>query len=112
MFRTVLTAMSLAALPAAALAVTPQETLTAACTEAGNDAEECSCAAGLITDELTEAEVNFMMAAMEAETNDPTTIMALAAEHEMSMEAIVAMGQKMGSLEPAMRDECGIEEVN
>lgn len=109
MFRTALTALALVALPATALA-DDEDTLATACIEAGNDAADCSCAAGLISDELTDDEMSFMLAAMAAGQDDPNAVLAIAAEHEMTMEDMMAMGAKMQALSPRMREECGIED--
>ncbi|MEE2565307.1 hypothetical protein [Hyphobacterium marinum] len=112
MVRILVAALALSALPAAALAEDAEDTMVAACTEAGNDAGDCRCAAELIGDELTDAEMDFMIAAMDAGENDPNAVMAIAAEHEMTMEDIMMMGQKMQALSPRMRDECGIEDAS
>lgn len=112
MFRILSASAAAIALSAAASALTPQEELTAACTESGNDAEQCSCAAGYIVETLDENELAFMMATMEAETEDPAEIMAIAAANGMELADIMVMGQKMQTAEPEMREACGIEEFN
>lgn len=112
MYRTALAALALVALPATALADDAEDTLATACIEAGNDAEDCTCAAGMIADELTDAEMDFMLAAMDAGENDPNAVMAIAAEHEMTMEDMMTMGNKMQALQPRMREECGIDDAS
>lgn len=112
MFRILSAGAAVIALSAAASALTPQEELTAACTESGNDAEQCSCAADYIVETLDENELAFMMATMEADTNDPAEVMAIAAANGMELADIMVMGQKMQTAEPEMREACGIEEFN
>lgn len=110
MIRTVLAALSLAAVPAGAFAFNDADTLAEACIEAGNDAADCRCAAGKFAEELTETEMAFMLDATAAGEDDPAAIMAIAAEHGMTMEDMMAMGQTMQELAPVIREDCGIEE--
>ncbi len=98
------------ALGAAAQALTPEETMTNACIEAGNEPSQCTCAVGLMSDELTEAELAFMVEMMESEDNTPPAVMAAAEEHGLSQEQLMSIGQRMGAMEPQMREQCGIEE--
>jgi hypothetical protein len=112
MFRILSAGAAVFALSAAAYSLTPQEDLTEACTESGNDAADCACAADYIVETLDETELAFMMATMEAETEDPAEIMAIAAANGMELSDIMVMGQKMQAAEPEMREACGIEELN
>jgi len=95
-----------------AFAVTPQETLADACVDAGNDRTNCECAADAIVDELNEDETDFMLATLDADTSDPNAVMALAVEHDMTIEAMMAMGQKMNALAPVVSEQCGIDDLN
>ncbi|WP_394693183.1 hypothetical protein [Hyphobacterium sp.] len=112
MFRMLAGSAAVIALSAAAYGLTPQEELTAACTESGNDAADCACAAGHIVEALDETELSFMMAVMEADTNEPAEVMTIAAAQGMEITDILVMGQKMQDAEPAMREACGIEEFD
>ncbi|PIW30536.1 MAG: hypothetical protein COW29_03775 [Rhodobacterales bacterium CG15_BIG_FIL_POST_REV_8_21_14_020_59_13] len=112
MFRILSASAAVIALSAAAPALAPQEDLTAACTEAGNDAGQCSCAADFVVETLDENELAFMMATMEAETEDPAEIMAIAAANGMELADLMVMGQKMQTAAPEMREQCGIDEFN
>ena len=110
MFRLIAGGIAAVALNTAAFALTPQEELTDACTDSGNDAVQCSCAADIIVDTLDENELSFMMAVMEADTNEPTEVMTIAAANNMELADIMVMGQKMQVAEPTMREQCGIDE--
>ncbi|QNL20004.1 hypothetical protein HXX25_12100 [Hyphobacterium sp. CCMP332] len=112
MFRILAGSAAVFALSTAAFALTPQEELTAACTESGNDAADCACAADHIVETLDETELAFMLAVMEADTNEPTEVMSIAAEQGMEVADIMVMGQKMQVAEPVMREACGIDEFN
>lgn len=94
---------------ASVFALTPHDELVSACTEDGNDAAECSCAANVIIETLEENELDFMLAVMEADTNEPESVMSIAAEHGLDMTGIMLMGQKMQTAEPEMRELCGID---
>jgi len=96
---------------ATAFAITPQETLSDACVEAGNDRTNCDCAANAIVDELNDDETDFMLATLDADTSDPNAVMALAVEHDMTIEAMMAMGQKMNALSPVVSEQCGIDDL-
>lgn len=112
MFRILSASAAVIALSAAASALTPQEDLTTACTEAGNEAVQCSCAAEYVVETLDENELAFMMATMEAETEDPAAIMAIAAANGMELADLMVMGQKMQAAEPEMREQCGFDGFN
>jgi len=112
MFRIIAGSAAIFALSATASALTPQEDLTDACIEGGNDAAQCSCAADVIVETLDENELTFMMTVMEADTDEPTEVMTIAAGLGMEIADIMVMGQKMQTVEPSMRDECGIDGFN
>lgn len=105
------TSGALAALMAgAAFSLTPQDELTTACVEGGNEREQCECAAGMLVETLDENELAFMMDVMEADSSDPAIVMPIAAEHGLDMTGIMEMGQKMAVAEPEMRERCGVED--
>ena len=110
MIRTSLAILALIATPAIAMAQSDEDRISASCTEAGNEEAACDCAAEALTEALTDDEMNFMMATMDADTSDPNAVLALTVEHNMTMESMMALGQKVSALEPVLRDECGVEE--
>jgi len=112
MYRILAASAAVIALNAAAFAFTPHDDLVANCIDEGNDEADCSCAADFIVDTLNDNELTFMMTVMDADTNEPTDVMAIAAEQGMELTDIIEMGQKMQAVEPAMREQCDIDGFN
>lgn len=112
MFRILSAGAAVFALSAAAYSLTPHEQLVGACVNSGNDPAECACAADYMINVLEDNEMAFMLAVMDARTNDREQVYAIAADHGLEPSDIGLMQQRMATEEPAMRAQCDIAAEN
>jgi hypothetical protein len=81
---------------------------TAACVkeEGQQAAAKCTCQSRIIETALNEKEKKFVLATMSAEAMDPAAGMKALEDAGLTIQDMMAMGQRMAALEGRMDTEC------